>query len=412
MTLVVRLFFLLIGLVALGFALILTVFIDVTGVRTIWALFARLAPVGLALSVLTIALSVFALLHRDPVGWAILGLGLGAGVMVLVQMPFMQAGRVAREWQASLDGAFGADWQRNIPSEVSQHFLPAPVNPGLQGLLPAQPLREQRMIYGVTPDGTELPLDVFRPDNDKVYPALISVHGGGWLEGGLGQGRPINRYLAGQGYVVVDMTYRFSHPDEGVFNLYPIPMADVRCAIGFVKDHADELGLDPERMALMGRSVGGHMALLSAYAPADLVEPTCATRSTYAVQAVIGLYSPTDLEVWVAHGGGNVTRMVGSFLGDLDASNVEALYSETSPLRYVSPTVPPTLLIDGARDIAVPAEQHDMLYAALQEAGVPSARLRIPWSPHGYDDRATALDSQATIWAIERFLAWRLYAQP
>lgn len=413
MSLIVRLIFLAIALGALALSLVLTVFIDVTGVRTIWALFVKFAPFALALSVVAAVLGIVALVRGDALGWAVLALGLIAGAIVLAQMPFVQAGRMARQWEAALDQAFGPGWQDSIPEEVSQYFLPEPVNPGLKELRPARPLREQQLIYATTPDGAELPLTVFRPDNDEVYPVLLSIHGGGWLEGGLGQAPEFNRYIAGQGYVVVDMTYRFSHPEEGVFNLYPAPMADVRCAIGFVKDHAAELGLDPERMALIGRSVGGHMALLSAYAPADLVEPTCETRSSYEVQAVIGLQSPTDLGVWVDHGSGNVTRMVGAFLGDLEASGVGDLYNETAPLRYVNPGVPPTLLIDGGRDIAVPAEQHDMLYAALQEAGVISAQLRVPWAAHGYDtDNPTALDSQATAWAIERFLAWRLHGQP
>lgn len=396
------------GLAALGAGLLLTLFIDITGVRNIWANFTMFAPLALALSGVAAAGGLFLLIRREALGWAVLGLALGSGLMVLVQMPIIQAGSMAQSWQEALDAGFGPGWQDGIPAEVSQYFLPSATSSS--DLEPARPLREQLLTFATTSDGTDLPMQVYRPDDDATYPAVISIHGGGWLGGGLGEGETLNRYLAAQGYVVLDITYRYSELEDGIENFYPIPMADVRCAIGYAKTQAADLGLDPDRMALMGRSAGGHMALLSAYAGPDLVEPTCETGGDYSVQAVVGFYSPTDLEVWVDHGGGNVTEMVGSFLGDLEASGIDAVYEVTSAVRQVTPDDPPTLLIDGARDIAVPSEQHNMLYEALQAAGVPSALLRIPWATHVFDETyPTGPGNVASAWAVERFLAWRLY---
>lgn len=407
--LVIRLLLFAIGLAALGLGLILTVYIDLPGVRTLWALFTTFAPVAIGLSAITAGGGAFLLSRRDPVGWAVLGLGLGAGIMVLVQAPIVRANTMVREWQADLDAEFGADWQSNIPEEISQHFLSDPVW-GVNELPLANPLHEEILTFATTADGEDLILKVIRPDNDQTYPTVMYIHGGGWLEGGLGEGETLNRYLAAQGYVFIDVAYRYTRLEEGVENFYPVPLADIQCAIGYVREHAETLGLDPDRMVLMGRSAGGTMALLTAYRGPGFVESTCETDGEYTVQGIVALYSPIDTEVWVDHGRDNIAKMTTGYLGPLDAANIQDLYEVSSPGRHATPESQPTLLIDGGRDLAVPPEHHDMMYEALQNAGVPSARLQVPWGTHGFDEgKPAGMSGQPVAWAVERFLAWRLY---
>ncbi len=410
--LIIRLLLLALGLAALGLGLILTIYIDLPGARTLWALFTTVAPVSIGLSTLVALGGGFLLARRDPVGWAVLGLGLGAGIMVLVQSPLVRATPMVREWQKELDTEFGADWQADIPEEISQHFLSDPVW-GVKELPLAQPLREEILTYATTDDGEDLILNVIRPDNDQTYPTVIYIHGGGWLEGGLGEGKTLNRYLASQGYVFIDVAYRYSGPEEGVENFYPTPLSDIQCAIGYVRAHADTLKLDPDRMVLMGRSAGGTMALLTAYRGPGFVESTCETDGEYTVQGIVALYTPIDTEVWVDHGKDNIAKMTTGYLGPLDAPNIQELYEESSPGRHATPDSQPTLLIDGGRDLAVPSEHHDIMYAALQDEGILSARLQVPWGTHGFDEgRPAGMSGQPVAWAVERFLAWRLYTTP
>jgi acetyl esterase/lipase len=408
--LVIRILLFALGAVALGLGLILTIYVDLPGLRTVWALFTTFAPIAIGLGAATAVGGAILILRRDPVGWALIGLGLGAAIMVLVQSPIVVSNTMVREWQAELDDAFGADWQSDIPEEISQHFLSDPVR-GVGELPLAQPLREEVLAFATTADGEDLVLNVIRPDNDQTYPTVIYIHGGGWLDGGLGEGITLNRYLAAQGYVFVDVAYRYSKPEEGVENFYPVPLADIQCAIGYVSEHADTLGLDPDHMVLMGRSAGGTMALLTAYRGPGFVESTCETDGDYTVQGIVGLYSPIDTEVWVDHGKTNIAKMTTGYLGPLDAENIQGLYEASSPVHHVTSDAPPTLLIDGTRDLAVPPEQHDMMYEALQDAGIPAARLRTPWGTHGFDEgKPAGMSGQPVAWAVERFLAWRLYA--
>jgi dipeptidyl aminopeptidase/acylaminoacyl peptidase len=102
--------------------------------------------------------------------------------------------------------------------------------------------------------------------------------------------------------------------------------------------------------------------------------------------------------------------MTFGYLGPLDAANIQDLYEASSPVHHVTSESQPTLLIDGSRDLAVPPEQNDMMYEALQNAGVPAARLQAPWGTHGFDEGHPAgMSGQPVAWAVERFLAWRLY---
>jgi acetyl esterase/lipase len=89
---------------------------------------------------------------------------------------------------------------------------------------------------------------------------VIVVHGGGWRSGERSDFPSWNAWLADTGYVVFDIDYRLSPPPA-----WQDAPADVACAVGWVKENAARYGVDPERVALMGRSAGGHLVLLAAY---------------------------------------------------------------------------------------------------------------------------------------------------
>jgi hypothetical protein len=121
------------------------------------------------------------------------------------------------------------------------------------------------------PEGEELKLDIWRPpdhtagnaDIERGRPAVVVVHGGGWRSGNREEFPRWNAWLADKGYVVFDIDYRLSPPPS-----WQDAPGDVRCAVGWVKENSGRYGLDPERVALMGRSAGGHLALLTACRPA------------------------------------------------------------------------------------------------------------------------------------------------
>lgn len=97
----------------------------------------------------------------------------------------------------------------------------------------------------------------------RRHPAVVLVHGGGWDQGSRG-GSLLPGWLAGRGYVVFDIDYRLATPTSPSWQQ---ATGDVKCAVGWVNDHAARFGVDPERIALLGSSAGGHLACWPPTAP-------------------------------------------------------------------------------------------------------------------------------------------------
>ena len=261
------------------------------------------------------------------------------------------------------------------------------------------------------PGGEELKLDVWRPPDDssgspvaeRDRPAVVVVHGGGWRSGNRGEFPEWNAWLAQKGYLVFDIDYRLS-----ASNWQEAP-ADVACAVGWVKENANRYGVDPGRVALMGRSAGGHLALLAAYTwgPAAPT-PGCeapGTRDT-GVAAVAAFYPPTDLARLSRQGYlGGIDRFLGGAPGA-----VPGRYRLLSPVSRVDPGDPPTFLAHGGDDDIVPPEESEHLAGRLREAGVPHRLVELPWANHTFDFSWGGWGSQITRSSLEEFLEGRLEA--
>jgi acetyl esterase/lipase len=254
---------------------------------------------------------------------------------------------------------------------------------------------ERDIVYTHTPQRT-LMLDVYsprlHPARGSRYPAVIVIHGGAWRYGDKGEVfTPHNHYLAGLGYVVYDIQYRLSHEAR-----WPAALEDVQAAIRWVKRYAAAYQVDAERIALLGRSAGGHLALLAGYGQASGTE----------VAAVVAIYAPTDLRMWMSLPDNEVTR----FLGGTTVQHPQA-YAASSPLEHVRAGLPPTLLVQGYRDDLVAPPHTEMLANKLLATHNTVVTLRVPWARHGFDAFLSGLGSQMIQYDIDRFLAWRMYRE-
>jgi acetyl esterase/lipase len=168
-------------------------------------------------------------------------------------------------------------------------------------------------------------------------PAVIVVHGGGWRSGERSDFPSWDAWLADEGYVVFDIDYRLSPPPS-----WRDAPSDVACAVGWVKENAARYGVDPERIALMGRSAGGHLALLTAYEEGRAAAtPGCLARDVRdtGVAAVVAFYPPTDLSRLSSMGYlGGMDRFLGGSRG-----TVPARYRHLSPVSHVDPADLPSL---------------------------------------------------------------------
>jgi acetyl esterase/lipase len=217
--------------------------------------------------------------------------------------------------------------------------------------------------YGEVLGFRPLELDLYVPLGlEGPVPVVVYVHGGGWQRGSRREPPPLlgpdfYDQIAGRGLAVAAVDYRLS--GEACF---PAPLEDVRAAVGWVRDHAADYGLDPGRVFLWGDSAGGHLALLAAL-----------TGS--AVGAVVAWFPVTDLAglpADVADAGGvpdsgpdsREARLLGA-----PAASVPDLARQASPVAHARADAPPVLLMHGTADDLVPAAQSIRLAEALDRAG-------------------------------------------
>lgn len=255
-----------------------------------------------------------------------------------------------------------------------------------------------------TPEGRALELDAYlpAPESEQRRPAVVVVHGGSWSGGGRGDFPRWNWWLASQGYAVFDVDYRLAPQPN-----WRTATGDVKCAVGWVRANAARFNVDPRRVALFGRSAGGHLALLAAYSTGEtLLPPSCAVADE-GVQAVASFYGVTNMSWAYAHpanqrvidGPATLRRFTGGT--PEDAADI---YRLSSPVSYVNERTTPTLLFHGARDQLVRAENMELLASHLAAARVPFDAMRIDYAQHGFDYNFDGWGSQIAQPLITAFL--------
>lgn len=366
------------ALAALCFGLsLLTVFAAPT--YLLWEISILATEWGHLLAVLALLLFIFNL--RRSRFAAILSFS----AAVLALTPLLRALPVAGRLPAALQQAFAAQELHGSTSRRPLNF---------SRLLPDLRFLErgyQSIIYSRIANQV-LRLDFYQPANSlKPAPCIIVIHGGSWRSGDSQQLAPLNSYLAARGYAVASLNYRLA-PNWR----FPAAREDVAAAFNFLKTHADSLHLDSQCFVFLGRSAGGHLALLAAY---TLRDP--------AIRGVISFYGPTDLHWSYAHPGNPLVidthNILHAFLGG-SPQEVAATYDAASPLRFVNSSTPPTLLIHGGRDELVSIRHSERLAESLVQNQVPHFLLHLPWATHGADFNFSGPFGQMSTYAIENFL--------
>jgi len=216
--------------------------------------------------------------------------------------------------------------------------------------------------------------DLYVPnvDDGGLHPAVIVIHGGAWTKG---QRNSIDQIdiahrLTEHGYAAFLIDYRLIQ-DGG---LYPSPIKDVNDAFGYLVTNAAKWGVDPNRIGMFGGSVGGTMALLSAYAPhTGPFAPSTYKDVTQKVRAVVANSPLTDIRdielTWVI-----------KWMNDTPW-HTPKIYADASPVTYVTSAVP-TLLIHGTADSTVDFNQSVTLAKALRANGVTAELVQLPGANH------------------------------
>jgi acetyl esterase/lipase len=236
-----------------------------------------------------------------------------------------------------------------------------------------------------TVDSRALSLDAYLPSAEQAQPrpAVIVVHGGSWNEGARGDFPRWNWWLAGQGFAVFDVDYRIAPQPN-----WRTATGDVKCAVGWVRANARRFNVDPQRIAVFGRSAGAHLALLAAYSNDEPELPSSCPAPDTRVQAVVSFYGVTDLAWSYAHPANQRVidgpAILRRFTGGTPVDAAE-IYRLASPTAHVNERTPPTLLFHGGQDQLVRSENMELLAQRLGAAHIPFNAVRLPYAQHGFD---------------------------
>ncbi len=278
---------------------------------------------------------------------------------------------------------------------------------------PAPATPAMRVLTNVTylaPDRAEK-LDVYLPEGRALgvkSPALVWIHGGSWIGGDKGEARAkeICGTLAGAGYVAVSINYKLGA-------VWPEALLDCKNAVRFLRVHAEEYGIDPDRIAVGGGSAGGHLALMVGFTT-DLDKSGLEPNAPYpgvsnAVRAILDLYGPANLVLPPASGGTDpfpgMRKVIADsqavwkgapvlFGGPSVATGDPAKHAEAfsrAALRNASPTgfaakgKPPVLIFHGQADPTVEFSQSIELDKVLTERGVEHEFVPLEGVGHSFD---------------------------
>ncbi len=189
--------------------------------------------------------------------------------------------------------------------------------------------------------------DLYLPKTKRIAPAVLLVHGGGWTgKDGRWQMDPIAKKLVKRGYVVLNVTYRLAPRWR-----FPAPVEDLQEAVKWLRTHATEHGIDPDRIATFGYSAGGYLATM-----VGLIEGPQNSK----IRAIVAGGAPTN---FMFYPGGD---LVPQFLGGT-RQEIPWRFKEASPVNYVTPSSPPMFIYHATGDQLVKMEHPQAMLAALEK---------------------------------------------
>ena len=239
-------------------------------------------------------------------------------------------------------------------------------------------------------------LDLYLPQDgaDRPWPVLVVCGGSAWLDdGGSYYAAELAPWFTGAGFAVAGVSTRSSAQAS-----FPAQVHDVKAAIRWLRAHAGEHGLDPDRVATMGDSSGGWTAVMAGLAGDGLEGDVGIAGPSSRVQAVVDLYGPTDFLQMDAHMAPGACTAFNAMLGLTDCHDDPASPESrlmgfpirsrpddvraADPRTHVRPDAPPFLIAHGRDDALVPHHQSELLYAALAAAGAEATFYSVPGTGH------------------------------
>jgi len=306
-------------------------------------------------------------------GWAGLIITFGSWVGLLVL--FADGNRARATLQEALVGLEAPPKPRAVPKR--QVFLPFS-SKRRHGVKVTRNVEFRRVA------GQVLKLDVVSPAAEgEKRPAILQIHGGSWVMGDKGeQGWPLLSHLAANGWVCFNLNYRLSPGAT-----FPDHLVDLKAGLAWVREHADEYGVDPSFIAVTGGSAGGHLAALMALTVNDPEYQPGFEDADTSLQAAVPIYGVYDFTSRLG-----VNRLP-FWYRRLEQQIIKAFRSEepekfrrASPIEQIHPNAPPFFVIHGDRDTLAPVEEARDFASALEKtSNAPVVYAELKGAQHAFD---------------------------
>jgi acetyl esterase/lipase len=222
-------------------------------------------------------------------------------------------------------------------------------------------------------------MDIYRPADTAIHPAILFVHGGGFRAGSRKSYTRNCIQLAQMGYVTATADYRLAPKAP-----FPAAVYDVKAAVRYLRANAARLSLDPNKIGAAGGSAGGHLVLflgVTGNVP-EFEGPGPNRDQSSRVQCVVSFYGPSDFTKSYGRSV-DAAEVLPLFLGG-DLEHAREAHLRASPLNWVTPDAPPTLAIQGTKDRYVNYEQSVWIVERLLAAGAPAEIETIEGADHGF----------------------------
>jgi acetyl esterase/lipase len=234
-------------------------------------------------------------------------------------------------------------------------------------------------------------MDVYLPAGRTISDTkvIILVHGGAWSTGDKADFTEYVDTLKARmpGYAIFNINYRLA---TATGNLFPAQENDVKAAFDFIVSKTDDYKVS-RKIALLGASAGGHLALLQGYKNIAPVK----------VKAIVDFFGPTDMtEMHDNPVNPLIVPVIETLLAGTPATN-PSMYQQSSPINFVTVESPPTIILHGGLDPLVPVSQSTSLDAKLQTKGVAHQYVFYPTEGHGW----TGANMSHSFDQIQAFLA-------
>lgn len=328
----------------------------------------------------------------EPRGQFGLGLALASSVgLVGLHMRSRRAAVTLREFYVAAALEVGPDAPRYPRSHVLFPFL-AWLRRDIQ-------VQRGRLFAEV--GGERLYLDIFRPRAPgALRPALLQIHGGAWVLGFKEyQGIPLLTHMASNGWVGFNVDYRLSPKAT-----FPEHLIDVKRALAWIRQHAEELGVDPDFIVVTGGSAGAHLAALVGLTAGDPEYQPGFESADTRVQGVVAFYGVYDMTNRLGTRANDHHAMLERFVMKCRFADSPELFARASPIDRIHADAPPFLVVHGTRDTLTPVEDARHFVEKLRlVASRPALYIEMHGAEHAFDTFPSVRTVQV-IEATERFL--------